>query len=316
MLISVIIPTFNSALYIEETLNSVFSQGWRDLEVIVMDDGSTDNTISILNRLAEQESRLRVFQQPNGKPAKARNNAIRLAKGEWIAFMDSDDIWLPGKLEYQVTETIKFNADLSFTNGYICLNNNMNLRDYLFKVEEKVYEGDEGVQLFHKQNRIPTSSVIVKAEVFKIHGFMPEYPEYPMYCEDYLFWTRLLDKGCKFVGLEQPLLLYRVHSESTIGDEIRLLPPLIQVLFLLPGKRELPWKQHLEKTAQRYIELLIERNQLQDIGPFVSPIVKALYSNWQALVLSISWRISNRLFVSLFWRLRQYSAQIQQHSLR
>ncbi len=308
MLISVIIPTYNSALYIEDTLNSVFGQGWNDLEVIVMDDGSTDNTLSLLRSLAEKESRLHVFQQPNGKPAKARNNAIRKAKGEWIAFIDSDDIWLPRKLDYQLAETIKYNADLSFTNGYVCLNNNMELRDHLFMVEQRIYEGEEGVQLFHQQNRIPTSSVLVKAEVFRNYGYMPEYPEYPMYCEDYLFWTRLLNKGCRFIGLEKPLLLYRVHSESTIGDEIRLLPPLIQVLFLLPGVRAIQWKQHLEKTTQRYIELLTERNQMSDLGPLVSPILRSLYASWKATLLSVAWTISNRLFVSLFWRMREYKS--------
>lgn len=306
MLISVVIPTYNSALYIEDTLKSVFAQGWENLEVIVMDDGSTDNTLSLLRSLAENEGRLRVFQQPNGKPAKARNNAIREAKGEWIAFIDSDDIWLPGKLDFQLAETLKYNADLSFTNGYVCLNNNMELRDHLFRVEQRIYEGEEGVQLFHQQNRIPTSSVLVKAEVFRKYGFMPEYPEYPMYCEDYLFWTRLLHNGCRFVGLEKPLLLYRVHTESTIGDEIRLLSPLIQVLFLLPGKRGLPWKQHLEKSAQRYIEILTERNKMKDLDPLVSPIVRSLYTNWKAALLTVAWTFSNRLFISLFWRMREY----------
>jgi teichuronic acid biosynthesis glycosyltransferase TuaG len=303
-LISVVIPTFNSEKYVEETIRSVQNQDWRELEIIMMDDGSTDNTLEILNRLAAKDSRIKVFTQPNGKPAKARNNAIRKASGNWIAMIDSDDMWFQGKLRLQYEKTIAAKADLSFTDGYVCINNDMTLRDYRLGVVSKVYEGAEAIQEFHAQNRVPTSSVLIKREVVLKHGFPPEYPEYPMYCEDYLFWTRLLDKGCRFLGIGEPLLLYRVHPESTIGEEIRLMEPLVRVLLLLPGERKEPWKAHLEKTFMRYLTMLSQLGRIQEIAPLIKPVCEALRPGFLGRIMWPAWLLSPRLFISLMWRTR------------
>jgi teichuronic acid biosynthesis glycosyltransferase TuaG len=307
--ISVIIPTFNSAKYISETIRSVQAQDWHELEIIIMDDGSSDNTLSLVRNLAKEDSRIKVYQQENGKPAKARNNAVRKAKGDWIAFLDSDDIWLPGKLRLQYQKTIEANVDLSFTDGYICLNNDMSLRHHRFGVTSTQYEGEKGMQAFQAQNRIPTSSVFMKKSVFYQYGFMPEYPEYPMYSEDYLFWVQLLDKGAKLLGINEALFLYRVHSESTIGEEIRLMPNLLNVLLLLPGERNAIWKNHLEKSFVKYIFLLNDSNAIHDLKPNIKPVCSALYGRFNALIASRLWSISPRLFLSYFWRIRLFKDQ-------
>jgi teichuronic acid biosynthesis glycosyltransferase TuaG len=304
VLISVIIPTFNSAKYIAQTVESVQMQEWDSLEIIIMDDGSTDNTLEILNQLAALDPKIRVFSQTNGKPAKARNNAIRKANGKWIAFIDSDDIWLPEKLKQQFEKTIESSVDLSFTNGYICINNDMNLRDFKFGVSDKLYSGNDALQEFHLQNRIPTSSVLMKRELFYTHEFFPEYPEYPMYCEDYLFWTRLIAKGCRFLAIGEPLFLYRVHPESTIGEEIRLMGPLLKVLLLLPGEKKLPWKTHLEKSFLRYLTILQNSNSLKLLDPFVKPVCLNLHPGIKGKIIALTWHFSPRLFTSLIWRLR------------
>jgi len=99
MLVSVIIPTFNRAWILEEAVDSVLSQEFQDFELIVVDDGSTDNTWDILN--GYQENVILVRQENKGVSA-ARNRGIGLASGELIAFLDSDDLWLPKKLSAQV----------------------------------------------------------------------------------------------------------------------------------------------------------------------------------------------------------------------
>ncbi len=107
-LVSVILPVYNGGRFISSCLTSVLSQSWRHLEVIVVDDGSTDNTSSIVNTFAELDSRVRLLQQPNGGVAKARNRAIGEATGEFIAPIDADDLWAPDKIKKQVmrmTET-------------------------------------------------------------------------------------------------------------------------------------------------------------------------------------------------------------------
>jgi glycosyltransferase involved in cell wall biosynthesis len=98
-LVSVIVPTYNCAAFLADTLDSVLGQDYAPLEVIVVDDGSTDGTRDVLARYA---GRIRIFEQSNSGPAAARNLAVSKSKGVYLAFLDGDDLWLPGKLSYQM----------------------------------------------------------------------------------------------------------------------------------------------------------------------------------------------------------------------
>lgn len=110
-LVSIIMPSYNCARYVEETIRSVQAQTFQNWEIIFWDDCSIDDTIKRVSILREQEPRIRLFQNEiNSGAAVSRNNALRVAKGRWIAFLDSDDLWEPTKLEKQV----KFMED----NGY------------------------------------------------------------------------------------------------------------------------------------------------------------------------------------------------------
>lgn len=110
--ISVVIPTFNRARQAQAALKSVLAQTYSEFEVIVVDDGSTDGTGEAIHRLVSQQGgngeKIRYFLQPNQGPSIARNKGIEQAHGEWIAFLDSDDIWLPEKLELQVRAIQQF----------------------------------------------------------------------------------------------------------------------------------------------------------------------------------------------------------------
>ena len=99
-LVSVIVPTYNCGPFVAEALDSILSQDWQPLEVIAVDDGSTDDTLEVLRRYGD---RIRLLQQPNGGPAAARNLAVRESRGEYLAFLDADDLWLPGHLRVLVS---------------------------------------------------------------------------------------------------------------------------------------------------------------------------------------------------------------------
>src|SRR3990172_2985097 len=99
-LVSVVIPTYNSAQFIGEAVRSVLEQTYSHHEVIVVDDGSTDNSEDVLRLFGE---RIQYIHQENRGPSAARNGGIRLAKGDYICFLDADDLWLPGELEVQVS---------------------------------------------------------------------------------------------------------------------------------------------------------------------------------------------------------------------
>lgn len=103
--VSVVIPTYNRAKYVTETIDSVLSQSYTDYEIIVVDDGSTDNT---REALAPYMDRIRYIHQQNSGVSAARNRGIKAARGKWIAFLDSDDIWLPEKLAVQIKDISKY----------------------------------------------------------------------------------------------------------------------------------------------------------------------------------------------------------------
>ena len=101
---SVIMPVYNTEKYVEEAICSVLSQSYQDWELLVVDDCSTDSSVSIIKRYMEQDRRIHFFQtdSSSGSPVKPRNIGVEAAKGRYIAFLDSDDIWLPDKLQNQI----------------------------------------------------------------------------------------------------------------------------------------------------------------------------------------------------------------------
>jgi glycosyltransferase involved in cell wall biosynthesis len=113
-LVSVIIPVYNGREFIGEAIDSAAKQTYRNLEIIVVDDGSTDGTLSILHEYADTDDRIRVISQANGGVAKARNAAIAAARGEFIAPLDADDLWLPTKIERQMQAMQQAGDDCGF----------------------------------------------------------------------------------------------------------------------------------------------------------------------------------------------------------
>ncbi|MCA9032230.1 MAG: glycosyltransferase [Planctomycetaceae bacterium] len=102
-LVSVIVPTYNRAAYIAEAVESALGQTYPHVEVVIVDDGSVDNTSEILAQLSQRDSRVRCFRQENAGVSAARNKAIQKAQGDFIAFLDSDDVWHPWKIELQLS---------------------------------------------------------------------------------------------------------------------------------------------------------------------------------------------------------------------
>ena len=102
--VSIVMPMHNSSRYVEDSVLSVLSQTFKDWELLVVDDASTDDSRSIVERYAKQDRRVKLLrnEHPSGNPASPRNVGVREAKGRYIAFLDSDDIWLPNKLERQL----------------------------------------------------------------------------------------------------------------------------------------------------------------------------------------------------------------------
>ncbi len=204
MNISVIIPTYNRKETLSRALESVFEQTFEPFEILIIDDGSDDGTQEWIR---ENYPLVKYIYQDNAGVSNARNNAIRISKGEWIALLDSDDEWLPDKLKSQV-RLINKNPSYKF-----CHTNEIWIRNGV-RVNQMKKHQKYGGQIFeHCLDfcRISPSSSLIKKTVFEEIGFFDETLKV---CEDYDLWLRIAARY-PVLFLDQPLIKkYGGHSDQ------------------------------------------------------------------------------------------------------
>lgn len=202
-LVSVIMPAYNSAQTLDEAVSSVLSQTFSDWELIIVDDASQDETARLACGWAEKDRRIRLVQNDgNLGVAASRNRGCALAAGVYIAFLDSDDRWLPQKLERQAALLETAGAGLCYS-SYLTHNPALPGRDRLYRVPPAVdYQG------LLRENVVGCSTVLLRRELLK-DGFPSGY-----FHEDYVLWLRLLREGCTFCGIAEPLVIYRTGGRS------------------------------------------------------------------------------------------------------
>jgi len=183
--ISVIIPTYNRAMLLRSAINSVLSQTYDDYEIIVIDDGSTDDTAEVVKEFPADKLRY-VFQENNGRSA-ARNNGIKIARGEYIAFLDSDDLFLPTKLELQA-QFLDNNPDYGLVYSFA-----KTVDESGKLLHQYFYEGDLSGWIYPdllslRNNVITTPTVMVRAQIIAELGGFDETMDI---CEDLDLWCRI-----------------------------------------------------------------------------------------------------------------------------
>lgn len=185
--VSVIIPTWNRAHTLGAAISSVLQQSVSVTEVLVCDDGSTDNTAAIVQGF--NDSRVQLITGPRaGRPAVPRNRGIKLAKGNWIAFLDSDDCWLPKKLEIQFAAIKKDGTLASSTNAWQVLPGQGRVTPYL-KLDNTQFT----LRKLLETNYVICSSALVQKQLVEECGGFPE-AENLKAIEDYALWLRIASK--------------------------------------------------------------------------------------------------------------------------
>ncbi len=223
VLVSVVMPAYNCERYIGEAINSVLAQTYSNWELLVLDDGSKDETLKIIKEFSQKDSRIKSL--PNSKNlgvSATRNRGIELASGEWIAFLDSDDIWASEKLEKQINFVIEEDAEFTFT-GASYIDEQSNPYSGTFEVPLRV-----SYRKLLMQNVITCSSVLVKKKYFK--NIKMEKDEMH---EDYAVWLRILRLGVIAYGLNEPLLIYRISRKSKSGNKIKTIKMTYKVFRFL-----------------------------------------------------------------------------------
>lgn len=202
-LVSIITPAFNAANFVETTIASVLAQSHTHWEMLIVDDCSNDNTAEIVERAAAMDPRVRLIRQSNNSgPAAARNSALEAAKGRWIAFLDSDDLWLPQKLESQLAFQRSHLAKVTFTAFRRTTSDGLQT-GRLINIPDRVSYW----QLLGN-TVIATSTVMVDREI------SGEFRMKAMYYDDFGCWLDLLRGGDIALGLQNDLMRYRVVNQS------------------------------------------------------------------------------------------------------
>jgi glycosyltransferase involved in cell wall biosynthesis len=212
--VSVVIPTYNRASLLGRALRSVLNQTLSDLECIVVDDGSTDQTVALVEGF--QDPRLRVVRLPgNGGCGRARNTGIRVARGELIAFLDSDDEWLPQKLERQVARLRECEDPLTAVVYCRCVVRD-GLTDRTWFEPRVVYGGDVFQYLLGGWNpATPSMFLVERRSLLEVGGFSESLP----CAQDYDLWLRLAEASHHFATMDEALVIKHEYGDDQMSGD-------------------------------------------------------------------------------------------------
>lgn len=245
--VSVIMPVANAEAYVRSAIESVLSQSMRALELIVVNDGSTDTTSSLLEQLVSIDNRIVVVDRAvcSGGPATPRNQALDIAKGEWAAFIDADDRWHGDKLALQLSTAESNGLDFISTDCHRVLP-----KDFSTKVFEPLDTQSSGSisRLNHtmmlRKNRVITSSMMVKTHLIRQIGFSEDAKHIGV--EDYLAWLHLMQEDkVKGAILHLPLVNYLLRADSLSASKLGMARKIYGILedYMVDGRR-LGWRRY------------------------------------------------------------------------
>ena len=255
--VSVIIPVYNSEKYLQECLDSVISQSLQDIEIICVNDGSTDSSLSILKNYEQKDSRIVIINRENKGVSYSRNEAIQQAKGEFICFMDSDDLYPDNRILEELYTKAKENDVLIAGGEFSTFDTNIqpyefkqkfgsSIDGYLFKdsgiVDYKDYQFDYGFHRF-----IYNREFLIKNNIF--------YPNYTRF-EDVVFFTRAMHFAKKFYALDKICYGYRIRHKNIKFNKQHSIDLLNAILNMLDFSQKHNYKKLEKYISKRYCEHL------------------------------------------------------------
>jgi glycosyltransferase involved in cell wall biosynthesis len=271
--VSVVIPTWNRARLLCEAVDSALAQSFIDSEIVIVDDGSTDETAAVVAARYGALSRVRYVRQPNSGPATARNRGIRESRGSLIAFLDSDDLWERSKLGIQV-EQLDRNADaaLSFCDALV----RGGRRDRGTRFESKHFRGDTSVRGIVEWNfPMCTPAVVVRRSALEEVGLFDE----SLPCqEDWDLWIRLVTRF-PVVYVDRPLIVIR-RGEDTLS-RTRLVEKWRAALRL--------WTSHADRLERAGCPASLIRRKIAHAHKKVAQTCRSLGMYREARLHYLAW---------------------------
>ncbi|WP_421823932.1 glycosyltransferase family 2 protein [Flagellimonas oceanensis] len=220
-MVSIITPVFNSQKYISECISSVLDQTYKNWEHILVDDCSTDNSAQIIKGFAEKDDRIRYVKlSKNSGAGVARNKAIELAKGDYIAFLDSDDLWSPVKLEKQIS-FMEINKYAFSYSDYYVIKDNIKTPLYMVKAPKKV-----DFRKMLRNDYVGCLTAIYDVSYFG-KKLMPEIRKR----QDWVLWLYLLKETDCAYCINEPLAFYRIGNQSLSSSKFKLIKHNFNVYY-------------------------------------------------------------------------------------
>jgi len=262
-LVSVILPVYNQEKFIEETIQSVLDQTFANYEFLIVDDGSTDNSVELIRKYAQSDKRIVFWTEVNKGKSMATNFLVDKAKGSWCAFLDADDIMLHQRLEVQVAFHQQYpEVDASSSNCFY-----INGEGSMFGTQR--YKGLSSIAAFNhtiKNEEFITcafTGLMVSTNAYRKSGGLRKQFE-P--CEDFEFFNRLTDRGFKLLIIQEVLMKYRIHSSAvTIREPLLIRDTITYVKYNTrmrrEGKTEINFQQFL--ATQEELPAWVRFNRLR-----------------------------------------------------
>ncbi len=275
--VTIVVPAYNASEYIAKTVKSVLQQTYTDFELLVIDDGSTDDTADIVHNFSLQDSRVKLISQENQGVSVARNTGIKMAKGEFIAFLDADDLWLPNKLVSHL-EHLHQNSEVGVSFGKVeFLSSNGELTGYISNSPLGAIKSE---YLLYENPTVTTSNIVVRREVFEQVGY---FDEQISYSEDLEWLLRLsCHQAWKIEGINKVLTRYRISQNSLSSDLYKMEQGWNLLINKVMNYAPYLVNQHYYKAQSRYLRYLARRtlrlNLSSDVG--IRYMNRALQSEW------------------------------------
>jgi teichuronic acid biosynthesis glycosyltransferase TuaG len=254
-LVSIIVPMYNARAFVSETIESVLKQNYPNWELILVDDGSTDDTAVVVKPYLS-DPRIHYHYQKNGGIGSARNNAIKQSTGTYIAPLDADDLWDPDKLSVQVELINETDAAAVFCKVRRIDENGKNLNQDM-GIGAGYFTGFRSFFLMGMGRIIiPNLTVLIRKDVLNEAGNYRESVDHVDHIEDFDLWARLMLKGHRLYGIDRIMASYRIHTSqlTNVNDLNLAVIGLLEHMYPdFPGRR-------------RYFKMLIINRLLQSVS--------------------------------------------------
>ncbi len=290
--VSVIIPSYNGSEYLPDTLDSVLKQTYTDYEIIIVDDGSSDDTKEVVERYQRKfPKKIKYIYQKNAGPASARNNGIRNSSGEFIAFVDCDDIWVPEKLEVQVDYLRKYPQYGFVFSDVFALDEDGKVGKNMMR-----FKHPESGDIFYsllKENFVMTLTLVARRKcIEKVNGFLEDQSIFTS--EDHYCWLKMANYY-EGAYIYMPLAHYRIRQGSLSSKAVTLRENDLRVIEMIidefPDRYESGVSHYKKAKSNLYYEIGFLKYRDNDFDGAVKSFCLSLKENmfnfhaWKSFLL-------------------------------